>query len=110
MFIQVEVQLAHCTALLDPYTHIPRQWEEEGGKDKKLPSLSEGALLKPSTAFQLASQRPELSHMATLGTKEIVKYMVVVNPGSDSEEEGIMGNETHSLPHVSRCEVFRISN
>lgn len=48
--------------------------------------------------------------MATLGTKETVKYMVVVNPGSDSKEEGIMGNETHASPHASRCEVFRISN
>lgn len=49
--------------------------------------------------------------MATLGTKETVKYMVVLNPGSDSKEEGKMDDEIHSLPHFSRrVEVFRISN
>lgn len=31
--------------------------------------------------------------MATLGAKEIGKYLMALNPGSESQEEGIMDDE-----------------
>ena len=103
MLIQPEVQLTHCTTLLYPYIHIhPGSGKEESGKDKRYPLCLKEPFRKSNTTFQLVTQRPELSHMATLGTEETVKYMVVLNPGSDSKEEGIMNNEIHSLPHFSR--------
>lgn len=95
---------------IHPYTSR----QQEGGRregQKGNPLYLNDSFRKSNTPFQLATQRPELSHMATLGTKETVKYMVVLNPGSDSKEEGKMDDEIHSLPHFSRrVEVFRISN
>lgn len=48
---------------------------------------------KSYTTFLLTSHSPGRSPTATLGTKEAGKYMVPLNPGSDSQEKGIMDEE-----------------
>lgn len=58
-------------SIISIHPYISRQ--QEGGRregQKGNPLYLKDSFRKSSTIFQLASQRPELSHMATLGTKE----------------------------------------
>lgn len=91
--------------ILSIYPFISRQQEEGRWEGLKMPLSLKEPSKKSYTTFLLPSPRAGLSPMATLGAKEIGKYLMALNPGSESQEEGIrmqfIGRQ-QSLPHSSR--------
>lgn len=88
--------------ILSIYPFISRQ-QEGRWEGLKMPSLFKGTLPRsPTQLFCFHHSRAGLSPMATLGAKEIGKYLMALNPGSESQEEdnGWWVGRQQSLPHT----------